>query len=170
MLVATDEQRLLRIAALEAEDRQKEAEELEARKNREFVQVYPKGWRRLQDLIQKNPPAARIYAFLAEHIEGNAGAVVVSQDVMANALGVHIRTIQRQTKWLEDAGALVRIKVGVGVYAYALDPREVWRSWDNRKDQAAFITKTLVRKSDAANNEVRRKLKLMIGEPELPLS
>lgn len=169
MLVATDEQRLMRIAALAAHDREKEAEELEARKNREFVQVYPKGWRRLQDLIQKNPPAARIYAFLAENIEGSIGAVVVAQEVMANALGVHIRTIQRQTKWLEEAGALVRIKVGVGVYAYALDPTEIWRSWDNRKDEAAFITKTLVRKSDSANKEVRRKLKVMIGEPELPL-
>ena len=169
MLVATDEQRALRQLEMRSEDRDAALRDEAAKKNREFVQVYPKGWRRLQDLIQKNPPAARVYAFLAEHIDGVAGAVVVSQEVMANALGVHIRTIQRQTAWLEEAGALVRIKVGVGVYAYALDPSEVWRSWDDRKEEAAFLTRTLVRKSDAANREVRRKLKVMIGEPELPL-
>ncbi len=169
MLVATDEQRALRQLEMRSEDRDAALKAEAAKKNREFVQVYPKGWRRLQDLIQKNPPAARVYAFLAEHIDGVAGAVVVSQEVMANALGVHIRTIQRQTAWLEAAGALVRIKVGVGVYAYALDPSEVWRSWDDRKEEAAFLTRTLVRKSDAANREVRRKIKVMIGEPELPL-
>lgn len=169
MLVATDEQRQLRRLEMRVEDREAALKSEAARKNREFVQVYPKGWRRLQDLIQKNPPAARVYAFLAEHIDGVAGAVVVSQEVMANALGVHIRTIQRQTSWLEEAGALVRIKVGVGVYAYGLDPNEIWRSWDDRKEEAAFVTRTLVSKKDSANREVRRKLKVMIGEPELPL-
>jgi DNA-binding transcriptional regulator YhcF (GntR family) len=169
MLVATEDQRALRRLEMDAEDRDAALAAEAAKKNREFVQVYPKGWRRLQDLIQKNPPAARVYAFLAEHIDGVAGAVAISQDVMADALGVHVRTIQRQTKFLEDAGALVRIKVGVGVYAYALDPNEIWKSWDDRKEHAAFVTKTLVKKSDAANREVRRKLKVMLGEPELPL-
>ena len=170
MLVATDDQRALRRLELAAEDRDADAAADAAKKNREFVQVYPKGWRRLQDLIQKNAPAARVFAFLAEHIDGVAGAVVVSQDVMADALDVHVRTIQRQTKYLEDQGALVRIKVGVGVYAYALDPSEIWRSWDDRKEEAAFLTRTLVKKSDAANREVRRKLKVMLGEPELDLT
>lgn len=170
MLVATDEQRALRRVELAAEDRDAAAAADAAKKNREFVQVYPKGWRRLQDLMKKNAPAARVFAFLAEHIDGVAGAVVVSQEVMADALGVHVRTIQRQTAYLEQEGALVRIKVGVGVYAYALDPSEIWRSWDDRKEEAAFLTRTLVKKSDAANREVRRKLKVMLGEPELDLS
>ncbi|WP_024850051.1 helix-turn-helix domain-containing protein [Aminobacter sp. J41] len=162
MLVATDEHRRLRKMELEAQDRQDEAEREAKRKNRGFSQVYPKGWRRLQSLIQQNPAAARVYAFLAEHIDGTAGAVVVEQKVMAAALGVHEVTIRRQTKFLEQQGALVRIKVGTGVYAYALDPEEVWKTWDDQKDNAAFITKTLVRKSDKENNEVRRKLKVML--------
>jgi DNA-binding Lrp family transcriptional regulator len=110
-----------------------------------------------------------VYSFLAEHIDGVAGAVVVSQDVIAKELGVHERTIRRLTAQLEEDGALVRIKVGTGVYAYALDPGEVWRSWDDKKECAAFVTKTLVLKSDRSNNQVRRKLKVMMGEPELPL-
>ena len=91
---------------------------------------------------------------------------MVSQEVMANSLGVHVKTIKRQTAYLEKVGALVRIRVGTGVYAYALDPEEVWKSWADRKEEAAFVTRTLVKKGDRANREVRRKLKVMMGEPE----
>lgn len=159
-----------RLAEFAAQDRAKEAqEEAEKRTNKDFVQVYSKGWKRLRALIRDNPSAARVYAFIAEHIDGTCGAVVVSQEVLAKELGVHERTIRRLTQQLEEMGALVRIKVGTGVYAYATDPTEVWRSWDAKKDCAAFVTRTLVLKSDKANGQVRRKLKVMMGEPELPL-
>lgn len=168
--VVDDPTRSLRLAEFAAEDRDRTAaEEAAKRGNRDFVQVYPKGWKRLQALMKTHPSAARIYAFLAEHIDGAVGAVVVSQDVMASELGIHVITVKRQTKLLEDEGALVRIRVGSGVYAYALDPAEVWRSWDQAKETAAFHAKTLVRKADRANGTVKRKLKLMLGEPELPL-
>jgi hypothetical protein len=168
--VATDGERRIRTAEFAAQDREQATAEEEARRaNRGFVQVYPKGWKRLQTLIRTNPSAARVYAFLAEHVDGICGAVVVTQELMATELGVHRRTIIRLTQELEKCGALVRIKVGTGVYAYALDPGEVWRSWDDKKDCAAFVTRTLVLKSDRSNNQVRRKLKVMLGEPGLPL-
>jgi DNA-binding transcriptional ArsR family regulator len=168
--VSNEATRRSRMADFAALDRDQVAEDEAAkRSNREFVQVYPKGWKRLQVLIRTNPSAARVYAFLAEHIDGVAGAVVVSQEVIAKELDVHERTVRRLTGQLEEAGALVRIKVGTGVYAYALDPGEVWRSWDDKKECAAFVTRTLVLKSDRANAQVRRKLKVMLGEPELPL-
>lgn len=153
----------------EAEDRDNAADE-EARRtsNRNFTQVYPKGWKRLQLLIRTNPSAARVYAFLAENIDGTCGAVVVSQEVIAQELGVHKRTVIRLCKQLEEMGALVRLKVGNGVNAYALDPEEIWKSWDDQKDLASFRTRTLVRKSDRANGQVRRKLRIMMGEPEIP--
>lgn len=166
--IDTDASRRIRMAEFFARDKEKEVkEELKRTANRGFVQVYPKGWRRLQKLMKDNPSAARVYAFLAEHIDENCGALVVSQEVMAKELGVHKRTIVRLCKQLDDAGAVVRIKVGTGVTAYALDPTEIWKSWDDKKDSAAFITKTLVLKSDRENGQVRRKLKVMMGE--LPL-
>jgi DNA-binding transcriptional regulator YhcF (GntR family) len=173
--VVTERDRQLRLGELNLEEasqeRDREAALERARtSNRDFTQVYPKGWKRLQSLIRDNPQGARIYSFLAEHMDGDCGAVVVSQDVLAEALDVHERTIRRITKKLEDDGAIVRIKVGTGVYAYALDPSEVWRSWDDKKAHAAFTTKTLVRKADRENGQVRRKLKVMMGEPELPLA
>lgn len=168
--VASDAARRIRIAEFAAQDRdQAVADEAGRKGNRDFVQVYPKGWKRLQALIRTNPSAARVFAFLAEHMDGVCGVVVVTQEVMAAELDVHKRTIIRLTAELEKAGAIVRIKVGTGVYAYALDPSEIWRSWDDKKDLAAFVTKTLVLKSDRANGQVRRKLKMMMGEPELPL-
>jgi len=163
--VASDAERRLRAAELTSRDRGKEADdEAAGRANRDFVQVYPKGWKRLQALIRSNPSAARVYAFLAEHIDGTCGAVVVSQEVIAEELEVHERTIRRLTQQLEQAGAIVRIKVGTGVYAYALDPEEIWRSWDAAKGTAAFTTRTLVRTADRANGQVRRKLRVMLGE------
>lgn len=142
-----------------------------ARENRKFVQVYPKGWRRLQQLIRENPSAARLYALLAEHIDPNGGVVVAAQTVLAEILGVTDRTIRTLTKALEEQNAIVRIRVGAGTYAYALDPDEVWKAWDVQKDHAVFRTKTLVSKR-GENALVKRRLQVMIaevsGEPELP--
>ena len=63
------------------------AEEL-SRENRGFVQVYPQGWQRIRSLMSENPTAAKVYAVLAEHIDPSCGAVVVSQDVLAEMVGV----------------------------------------------------------------------------------
>lgn len=142
-----------------------------ARENRRFVQVYPKGWRRLQKLIRENPSAARLYALLAENIDPNGGVVVASQLVLAEMLGVTDRTVRTLTKALEEQNAIVRIRVGAGTYAYALDPDEIWKAWDVQKDYAVFKTRTLVAKGDY-NSTVKRRLQVMIsemqGEPQLP--
>lgn len=144
-----------------------------SRENKRFVQVYPKGWRRLQKLIRENPSAARLYALLAENIDPNGGVVVASQVVLAQLLGVTDRTVRTLTKTLEEQNAIVRIRVGAGTYAYALDPDEVWKAWDVQKDHAVFKTKTLVAKG-GENATVKRRLQVMIsemkGEPELPFN
>jgi DNA-binding transcriptional regulator YhcF (GntR family) len=142
-----------------------------SRENRGFVQVYPKGWSRLQHLIRTNPSAARLYALLAENMDPQGGVVVAAQTVLAEILDVNERTIRRLTQALEDQNAIVRIRVGSGTYAYALDPSEVWKAWDVAKDHAVFRTKTLVSKN-GENALVKRRLQVMIreqmGEPELP--
>lgn len=163
--VATDEARATRRMELDAEDRDIVVETEAARRaDKDFTKVYAKGWARIQALMKDNPNAARCFAWLAQHIDGTCGAVVVSQDVMARDLGVSEITVRRHTKYLEEAGAIVRLKIGTGVYAYALDPDEIWKSWADRKENAAFTAKTLVRKSDKANSEVRRRLNVMVGE------
>lgn len=144
-----------------------------SRENRGFVQVYPQGWKRIRELMSENPTAARVYAVLAEHIDPSCGAVVVSQDVLAEIVGVSERTIRRATTYLESKLALVRIRVGGSVYAYALNPSEVWKAWDCKKEHSAFVTRTLVKRSDRENGTVKRRLQMMLreerGEPELDL-
>lgn len=152
-------------------DRDEDRRDDLARENRRFVQIYPKGFRRLQMLIRDNPSAARLYALLAENIDPQGGVVVASQAVLAEMLGVTDRTIRTLTKVLEDQKAIIRIRVGTGTYAYALDPDEVWKAWDIHKDHAVFRTQTLVSKG-GENASIKRRIQVMIaeqpGEPELP--
>lgn len=157
--------------------RRRDEEEIEARdatserKNRGFVQVYQLGWKRLQTLMKTNPNAARLYALLAENLDG-CGAVIATQEVLGELLGVSKRTIIRHSEALENAKALVRIPIQGGVYAYALNPEEVWRAYDSGKEHAAFYTKTLVKARGKEAELVKRRLQVLIreqrGEPELP--
>jgi len=140
----------------ETEDQRRQRIERE-KKNKDFSQVYKAGWDRIRRLADINPGCVKLYALLAEHIDGSSGAVCATQKVLSEILGVNERTIRRQSQILEDEGAIVRIKVGTGIYAYALDPNEVWKSWDNRKEYAAFITRTIVDASSARNAETRLK-------------
>lgn len=153
-----------RLAELAAQDRDEAAADEAARPNSGFTQVYPKGWARMKDLLLTNPTSARLYMFLAENMDPSVGAICVSQELMAEELGVTVMTIRRLTKILEAKNAVVRIRVGTGVYAYALDPTEVWKSWNTTKATAAFTTRTLVKKADRSNGDVRRRLQVMFKE------
>lgn len=143
-------------------------EQLEERRkgDSEFIKVYPPGWAKLRSLIDAYPLAAKMYAFLAEHIDG-VGAVVVSQALLAQKLGVSERTIRRLSTYLEDHRAIIRIKLQGNLYAYALNPNEVWKSWKDHKDYAAFTTRTLASYKD--NPNINRRIRLMLtNQPPLP--
>ncbi|HFK6755381.1 TPA: repA, partial [Escherichia coli] len=67
-------------------------------------------------------------------------------------------------KYLETERALVRIPVAGRVCAYALDPHEVWKGYDNAKEYAAFVTKTLVNK----DGDIKRRIMSMFSPEERP--
>lgn len=169
-VIATDLERRVRLRDLLAQDEERQHQIEQARKNRGFIQVYPPGFQRIKTLMGEWPLAAKLYLFLAEHIEDNTGAVVASQELLAKELGVTTRTIRRVTTWLDEKNIVPRIRLGAGtIYAYCLKPEEVWKSWDNAKDYAAFRTKTLARKKD--NGDIKRRLKMLtISQQELPTS
>jgi DNA-binding transcriptional ArsR family regulator len=159
--VSSSEERLQRFMQLVSERLNEDREARETKKNKDFSQVYGKGFERITSLISKNPSAARLYVFLAEHIEPGTGAVVASQELLAEELGVTDRTIRRLSKVLEEEGAIIRIRLGAGsIYAYCLDPDEVWKSWNTTKKYAAFNTKTLARQKD--NGDIKRRLMVML--------
>ncbi len=165
--VSTPEERLKRFRQLVQERLDQDKKVKETKKNKDFIQVYEKGFNRINSLIAKNPSAARLYVFLAEHIEPGTGAVVASQELLAEELGVSDRTIRRLSKILEEQEAIIRIRLGAGsIYAYCLDPAEVWKSWDTTKKYAAFNTKTLARQKD--NGNIKRRLKVMLKGKDIP--
>lgn len=129
----------------------------DSKKNRNFTQVYPRGWRRIIDLAQKNPGASTLYAFFAQHLDPSCGAVICDQAFLATHFEVTTRTIRNWSKFLEEEEAIVRIPVSGRVYAYALDPHEVWKGYENTKSYASFLTRTLVNK----DNEVQRRIMSM---------
>ena len=163
--IPTPEQRLQRFMQLVNARLDEDRKARETKKNKDFIQVYEKGFERISELIINNPSAARLYVFLAEHIEPGTGAVVASQELLAEELGVSTRTIRRLSKTLEKEGAIIRIRLGAGsIYAYCLDPEEVWKSWNTSKKYAAFNTKTLARRED--NGDVKRRLMVMLRDKE----
>ena len=103
--------------------------------------------------------------FLAKHIEPGTGAVVASQQVIADELNISVRSVQRATKWLDENNVVLRVKLGAGsIYAYCLDPNEVWKSWNTSKKYAAFNTKTLARQKN--NSDIKRRLTVMLKDKE----
>ena len=118
----------------------------------------------MSDIINENPKAAILYNFLAEHAAPDTGAVVVSQQILADRLGVSRMTISRHIKYLEKKHVVLKISLSGGVCAYALDPEMVWKSWSTNKEYATFKTQTLVKKIDLEKNEIHRKLNVMMKE------
>ena len=154
-----------RIRQYKADDEVKEEEK--RRGDSDFIKVYPRGWETLRKLIDNYPPAAKVYAFLAQHIDAGAGAVVASQALMSESLEMSERTIRRIIKYLEDNDALVKIRLQGNLYAYALNPEQVWKSWKDNKDYAAFNTRTLARNKD--NTDIKHRLNVMLKSRNMPL-
>lgn len=162
MLISTDLERRVRQTELNEQEilKQKEIEEL--RKNKNFTQVYPRGWSRIIKLAKYNSGASGLYAFFAQHIDPSCGAVVCDQQFLANQFNVSTRTIRNWLNYLESENAIIKIPVSGRVYAYALDPHEVWKGYDTSKEYAAFLTKTLVNK----NGDIQRRIISMFNVDE----
>jgi DNA-binding GntR family transcriptional regulator len=158
-----------------AAGRDEEISDAERRRmNVDFVQVYPKGWARLRALLRETKSQAPLllYTFIAENIDRDGGVLVADQETICEAIGVSRTTLWRAITFLEERNALLRITVGGSVSAYALDPTEIWKSWDSAKEQAVFTTRTMVRKS-AQSDQIKRRMQMMTkektGQQQLPL-
>ena len=146
------------------EVRKEKKQEKVSRENRNFTQVYERGWSKLNILLQECPRAARFWVFLAEQID-TSGALIATQGALAKAMGVKsTKTIQRWSETLENHRSLVRVPLSGGVYAYALNPEEVWKAYDKDKEFAIFNTKTLVNTMGLDAARIRRKIKILMDE------
>jgi hypothetical protein len=154
MLISTDSQRRIRQIELEEEENKKQIETEKLRKNKNFTQVYPKGWEKIIKLAKYNAGASGLYAFFAQHIDPSCGAVICDQQFLATQFDVSTRTIRNWLNYLESENTIIKIPVSGRVYAYALDPHEVWKGYDTSKEYAAFLTKTLVNKDESIQRKI----------------
>ena len=113
-----------------------------SRENKDFAQVYAKGWRRLQSLIQTNPSAARLYALIAENMDPQGGAVVASQAVLAEMLESQTGQSDPDESTGGPAGNSADPRRCRNLCLRS-DPDEIWKAWAVSKDHAVFRTRLL---------------------------
>ena len=142
----------------------------EAKKNRGFVQVYSAGWKRLQNLMKTNPNAARLYALLAEHIDGS-GVVVAAQGCWPKCWKSREDHPAPHPRVGDSRGHRPHPGWWRGL-CLRPTPRGGLEGMGLVQEYAAFYSKTLVSKKGAGGDIIARKLQVMIremkGEPELP--
>ena len=138
--------------------------------NRDFSQVYPKGWTRIRALLNESKSRAPLllYTFIAEHMDADGGALVVDQETLCEALGVSRTTLWRAITFLEERNALLRVNVGGSVSAYALTRPRSGKAGTAKRKRLFSARKLLFAR--AARTQVKRRMQLMLseGQPELP--
>lgn len=127
-----------------------------------FAKVFSHGWDTIAGMAD-NASAVKVFAFIAKHCD-HLNSLVCPVEVMAEDLGVSVRTIIRATKFLEQRKHLVIIKVGTA-NAYVLDPADIWKNYDRFKGMAGFSSKVLA--SKAQNKTLKRRITLMMGQGDL---
>jgi hypothetical protein len=110
--------------------------------NSNFFQVYKDNVGILIDIGQDNKTALTLFLWIAQHMD-NRNALVVSQQAMADALGVTTRTIQYAITHLKEKKALEILRSGSS-NIYALNSKIVWQDDANNKKYAHFTAKIYV--------------------------
>jgi hypothetical protein len=160
--ISTEIEGKIRLKQIAEKELEEVLEREKLRKNHNFTQTYPGGWRQIRNLADGNPGAVKLYSFFAEHIDATCGAVIADQQFLANEMGVNRSTIIRWLNYLEEKNAVLRIPITGKVCAYALNPNEVWKGYNTKKSYAAFITKTLVNK----DGDIKRRIMAMFSPEE----
>lgn len=131
-----------------------------------FTKVYEAGWERIEKLVtlKGGPTVARVWLFIVKHC-GHDNALVVSVATMAEALGVHPRSVERAVAVLSKSDALVIAKVGTA-NCYILNDSEVWKTYEEHHRFCGFRAKALVGFKE--NGGLRRRLSHFVQQPSLP--
>jgi len=140
-----------------------------------WVQTERKAHEAWAVLIGKKPKAAQLMHLLVANMD-KSGAVVVSQKVLAEMMGVTTMTVKRAVTALKDDNWLDVSRVGSergGVNAYLVNRRVAWA--DKRKNQrfAAFDARIILSAAEQdqetleANKPPLRQLP-QLGETQLP--
>jgi DNA-binding transcriptional ArsR family regulator len=168
-LVYDEQTRTDRLRDLAAQDRDREAEEEQAKKNPPFVQLTKKKMPDLRRHLRANPLAVEIFLFIAQNM-GKENILVCSIAVLMEETGKSRSTIQRAIKYLRDEEVITTVKFG-SCTGYAIDGNYVWTTFNQPGRYAVFENARAIA-SRAENKTISRKLSTVFknnkNEPPLP--
>ncbi len=139
-----------------------------------WVQTERKAHEAWAALIGSKPKAAQLMHLLVANMD-KKGAVVVSQKVLADMMGVSLNTIKRSLKVLSDGNWVDVVRVGSergGVNAYLVNRRVAWADKRENQKYAAFDARIIVSvdEQEQATLESKGPLQQLprIGEHQIP--
>lgn len=126
------------------------------------------------DLIGQQPRAAQLLHLLVANMD-RKGAVIVSQKVLAEMMGVHFNTIKKAIKALKEGNWVDVVRIGSergGVNAYVVNRRVAWADKRANGQYAAFDARIIVSSSEQDQDALGRDEPLRqlpsIGEGQIP--
>jgi hypothetical protein len=104
--------------------------------NDKFVQLYVDKLDLIIEMTGENPTAVKIFVWLLQHMD-RRNALVISQEALAEAMGMHRTTIFRSTNYLKEKKALDVVKSG-NTNIYAVNAQIAWKADAHGKRYALF--------------------------------
>jgi hypothetical protein len=114
--------------------------------NDKFVQLYVDKLDLIIEMTTENPTAVKVFLWLLQHMD-KRNALVVSQEALAEAMGLHRSTIFRCTNYLREKKAVDIVKSG-STNIYAINAQMAWKSDANNKRYALFDAAVYVSRSE----------------------
>ncbi|XWW46653.1 replication/maintenance protein RepL [Fibrella sp. USSR17] len=104
--------------------------------NDKFVQLYVDKLDLIIQMTGENPTAVKVFVWLLQHMD-KRNALVVSQEALAEAMGLHRTTIFRCTSYLKEKKAVDIVKSG-NTNIYAVNAQIAWKADASGKKYALF--------------------------------
>lgn len=135
--------------------------------NDNFIQIYIDHIPVLSRMIQENAMAARIFMWLVQHMD-KKNALVISQQTLAEQMGIHRNSVSSAIKYLREIKALDIINTG-NSKVFAINAQIVWQSGADNKKYAWFDAKVFVSESEQfSDNEDAPVLRTKLVGHALP--
>lgn len=138
--------------------RRMEEAEVEARKNRDFVQLSRRTMDDLARLVDRAPGAMKLLMVIGKRM-GRTNALVASQQTLGKLAGMSESSVKRSIKVLKDERWIATLRVGSAT-AYVVNANVLWTSVATLKVAAfAATVVTTNEENPEAANEPQPKLR-----------
>lgn len=129
----------------------KETGELEPKST--FFQFYKDNFGAIQELLEKNWLASRIFFFFIENMDYYNNSVIVSYQVLEEIYGFSRPTINRAIKYLKDNKYIDIVKSG-NMNVYLVNATLVWQREQNQIKYAKFNAKVIISEKEQTTKKV----------------